>query len=100
MPASESNSTSRSELLIELHRDSPTALHHQVEVAIRGSIRAGRLGAGATLPASRTLATDLGVSRGVVVEAYQQLVAEGYLVSRPGGYTEVAPGAQPAPIRR
>ena len=100
MPASESNSTSRSELLIELHRDSPTALHHQVEVAIRGSIRAGRLGAGATLPASRTLATDLGVSRGVVVEAYQQLVAEGYLVSRPGGYTEVAPGAQPAPVRR
>ena len=38
------------------------------------------------------LAADLGVSRGVVVEAYQQLVAEGYLTSRAGGYTQVAAG--------
>ena len=39
------------------------------------------------------LASDLGVSRGVVVEAYQQLTAEGYLSSRAGGYTQVAAGA-------
>jgi GntR family transcriptional regulator/MocR family aminotransferase len=38
------------------------------------------------------LAADLGVSRGVVVEAYQQLMAEGYLTSRTGGYTQVAAG--------
>jgi GntR family transcriptional regulator/MocR family aminotransferase len=40
----------------------------------------------------KMLAGSLGLSRGVVVEAYQQLVAEGDLVSRSGGYTQVAPG--------
>jgi GntR family transcriptional regulator/MocR family aminotransferase len=43
------------------------------------------------------LAGELGVSRGVVVEAYAQLVAEGYLTSRSGGYTQVAPTATAAP---
>jgi GntR family transcriptional regulator/MocR family aminotransferase len=100
MPGSESNPISRSELLIELRRDVRIALHRQVGAAIRDSIRSGRLAAGARLPASRTLAADLGIARGVVVEAYQQLAAEGYLVSRPGGYTQVALGAQPAPARR
>jgi GntR family transcriptional regulator/MocR family aminotransferase len=41
------------------------------------------------------LAADLGVSRGVVVEAYQQLAAEGYLASHVGGYTQVAAGPAP-----
>jgi GntR family transcriptional regulator/MocR family aminotransferase len=100
MPGSESNSISRSELLIELRRDARIALHRQVGAAIRDSIRSGRLVAGATLPASRTLAADLGVARGVIVEAYQQLVAEGYLVSRPGGYTQVTLSARPAPAPR
>ena len=65
---------------------------------LRGeAIRAGRLPRGTSLPPSRALATDLGVSRGVVVEAYQQLTAEGYLASRSGGYTRVAAGpATPA----
>lgn len=94
MTGSRTNSLSRSHLLIELHRDSPIALHRQVAAAVRDVIRAGRLPAGATLPASRTLAADLGVSRGVVVEAYQQLAAEGYLVSHAGGYTRVALGAR------
>ena len=96
MSGSRTNSLSRSHLLIELRRDSPIALHRQVAAAIRDGIRAGRLPAQATLPASRTLAADLGVSRGVVVEAYQQLTAEGYLVSRAGGYTQVAVAARPA----
>jgi GntR family transcriptional regulator/MocR family aminotransferase len=42
------------------------------------------------------LAADLGVSRGVVVEAYSQLTAEGYLASYAGGYTQVAAGPAPA----
>ena len=41
------------------------------------------------------LAADLGVSRGVVVEAYQQLASEGYLASYAGGYTQVAAGPAP-----
>ncbi|WP_433445150.1 PLP-dependent aminotransferase family protein [Nonomuraea sp. CA-141351] len=53
-------------------------------------MRAGRLRHGTSLPSSRRLATELGVSRGVVVEAYDQLVAEGYLTSTPGSYTRVA----------
>jgi GntR family transcriptional regulator / MocR family aminotransferase len=79
-------------LLVVLHRDTRIPLHRQVETSIRDSIRAGRLARGATLPPSRALAADLGVSRGVVVEAYQQLAAEGYLASRAGGYTQVAAG--------
>jgi GntR family transcriptional regulator / MocR family aminotransferase len=78
------------ELLIEVRRDDRAPLHRQIESAIRDAIRTGRLRAGGALPPSRRVAAQLGVSRGVVVEAYRQLVAEGYLTSRPGGYTTVA----------
>ncbi len=84
------------EVLIELERDGPVPLHRQIESAIRDGIRTGRLRQGSALPATRAIAADLGVSRGVVVEAYQQLVAEGYLTSRTGGYTQVAIGPEAA----
>ena len=58
---------------------------------LRAAIRAGTLGAGRRLPPSRALAADLGVSRGVVVEAYERLAAEGLLIARTGAWTEVAP---------
>src|SRR4051794_11661633 len=83
------NSLGAAELLVEVHRELSTPLHRQVEAGIRERIRQGHLRAGAVLPASRQLAADLGLSRGVVVEAYAQLVAEGYLISRGGGYTQV-----------
>jgi GntR family transcriptional regulator/MocR family aminotransferase len=83
-------------LLIDLRRDGSIALHRQIEASIRDGIRAGRLRVGTPLPPTRALASELGVSRGVVVEAYQQLVAEGYLASRAGGYTEIAIGPRPA----
>ncbi|HEV2241019.1 MAG TPA: PLP-dependent aminotransferase family protein [Streptosporangiaceae bacterium] len=82
-------------LLVVLQRDERAPLHRQIETSIRDSIRAGRLPRGSTLPPSRMLAADLGVSRGVVVEAYQQLSAEGYLTSRAGGHTQVAAGPAP-----
>jgi GntR family transcriptional regulator / MocR family aminotransferase len=84
-----------SELLVVLRHDAQVPLHRQIETSIRDSIRAGRLPRGSSLPPSRMLAADLGVSRGVVVEAYQQLTAEGYLTSRTGGYTQVAAGPAP-----
>jgi GntR family transcriptional regulator/MocR family aminotransferase len=87
-----------SELVIELDRDGD-ALHRQIEASLRGRIRSGVLPGGVALPASRALAAELGVSRGVVVEAYAQLVAEGYLTSRSGGYTQVARAPAPAPAR-
>lgn len=57
--------------------------------ALREAVRDGRLPAGTPLPASRTLAADLQVSRGVVVRAYEQLVAEGYLRAHVGRGTVV-----------
>jgi GntR family transcriptional regulator / MocR family aminotransferase len=58
--------------------------------AIRVAIIDGRLGTGASLPATRLLADDLGVSRGVVVEAYQRLADEGLVSARPGTGTKVS----------
>ena len=84
------------DVLVTLTRASGVALHRQIEASIRDAIRAGRLPRGASLPPTRSLSAELGVSRGVVVEAYQQLVAEGYLTSRPGGYTQVAIGREHA----
>ncbi len=84
-------------LLVEIRRELRVPLHRQIESSIRNSVRSGRLRLGTALPSSRGLAVDLGVSRGVVVEAYAQLVAEGYLTSRPGGYTTVAIGPEPDP---
>ncbi|WLW53770.1 PLP-dependent aminotransferase family protein [Streptomyces sp. YU58] len=62
-----------------------------LERALRDAIRAGRLAAGERLPATRRLAEELGVSRGTVKAAYDQLVAEGYLTARQGAGTVVAP---------
>ena len=88
-------SRTNSELLVALRHDAQVPLHRQIETSIREAIRAGRLPRGSALPPSRLLAADLGVSRGVVVEAYQQLTAEGYLASQAGGYTRVAAGPPP-----
>src|SRR5262245_6631105 len=77
------------ELLLSLEREGPVALHRQLERGLQEQIRLGRLEPGAPLPSTRALAAELGLSRGVVVEAYEQLAAEGYLESRPGGKTRV-----------
>ncbi len=81
------------ELLVPLARRSGVPLRAQLEDRLRTAIRNHTLRAGVKLPASRMLARDLGVSRGVVVEAYAQLTAEGYLLARPGSATLVAPVA-------
>ena len=78
------------ELLVPLRRDSDVPLHRQLEQQLRDSVRSGRFAAESTLPSTRALAGQLGIARGVVVEAYEQLIAEGYLASRPGGSTRVA----------
>jgi GntR family transcriptional regulator/MocR family aminotransferase len=80
------------ELLVALDPRASDPLHTQLERALREDVRAGRLPAGARLPSSRDLAAQLGVSRGVVVEAYAQLAAEGYLATRRGSGTRVAAG--------
>jgi GntR family transcriptional regulator/MocR family aminotransferase len=72
---------------------------------LRGAIAAGRLAPGTRLPATRLLAAELGVSRGVVVQAYQRLVDEGLAGARTGSGTVVArdaavPPRPPADRRR
>ncbi|MGH9136108.1 MAG: PLP-dependent aminotransferase family protein [Acidimicrobiales bacterium] len=81
--------TSSGEVLIELDRSRPRGLRAQIEDELRDAIRVGRLTPGTGLPSTRALASDLGVTRGVVVAAYDQLLAEGYLLSRPGSGTVV-----------
>ncbi|UGT43371.1 PLP-dependent aminotransferase family protein [Nocardia yamanashiensis] len=61
-----------------------------LEYALREAIRAGRLAAGSRLPSTRTLAAELGLSRGTVTAAYDQLIAEGHLTARQGSGTRVA----------
>ena len=72
----------------------PLAL--QIQEQLRVAIRAGRLLAGERLPSTRRLADQLGVSRGTVVEVYEQLVAEGYVDAAVGSGTRVAriPGVE------
>jgi GntR family transcriptional regulator/MocR family aminotransferase len=95
-------STSSPELFVELDRSRPRGLRAQLERSLRESIRAGRLRPGVRLPSTRALAADLQVTRGVVVAAYDQLTAEGYLTSRQGQGTVVNAVTQPErpPSRR
>jgi GntR family transcriptional regulator / MocR family aminotransferase len=67
---------------------------------LRDAIRAGALREGVRLPASRTLAHHLGVSRGVVSDAYAQLVAEGFLITKQRSAPVVAAVVRPHPSRR
>jgi GntR family transcriptional regulator/MocR family aminotransferase len=91
----ESGTTSPASPELLLPRWDPTAPRRvQLEAGLRDSIRSGRLRPGARLPSSRALAAELGVSRRLVVEAYEQLGAEGYLVSRRGSGTRVAPATK------
>jgi GntR family transcriptional regulator / MocR family aminotransferase len=78
------------EVLVTLDREGGEALYLQIERGLRDAIRTGRLSSGTALPSTRALAEDLGISRGVVVEAYDQLIAEGYLIGRQGSATRVA----------
>ena len=80
------------ELLINLDRSSREPLRRQLERSLRSAMRADVLPVGTMLPSSRLLAAQLGVSRGVVVEAYDQLVAQGFLAVRQGAVPVVAAG--------
>ena len=76
--------------MLTLDRGAAAPLRTQLEQQLREAIRGGSLVPGVALPSTRALAGELAVSRGLVVEAYAQLSAEGYLVTRAGGGTRVA----------
>ncbi|MCK2217670.1 PLP-dependent aminotransferase family protein [Actinomadura sp. ATCC 31491] len=81
---------------IQLDRDLPEPLQAQLTAQLRDAIRAGRLAPRTRMPSTRTLAAVLGVSRGVVLAAYERLLADGSVEGRHGSGTYVA-GSEPAP---
>ncbi len=78
---------------ITIDRSIKTTLKEQIITQLRTNILAGDLRAGEALPSTRQLALELQVSRNVLLEAYEQLTAEGYLEGRTGTGTFVAQGA-------
>jgi GntR family transcriptional regulator/MocR family aminotransferase len=66
-------------------------LSRQVAQALREAVRRGELEAGDSLPSTRLLAASLSVSRGTVIGAYEQLIAEGFLEAKAGAGTRVSP---------
>jgi GntR family transcriptional regulator/MocR family aminotransferase len=71
-------------------KNSSAPLYRQIYTAIRRAILSGEFSSRMRLPASRLLAEQLGVSRITVVNAYEQLFAEGYLEGKIGAGTFVA----------
>lgn len=80
---------SEAEFPLVLDRNSPASLSTQLVGQLRGAILSGILQPDQTLPATRRLADELGVSRGVVVRAFEQLAGEGFLESNGSGGTRI-----------
>jgi GntR family transcriptional regulator/MocR family aminotransferase len=74
---------------IRLESGSAYPLHQQLYAELRAAILAGLIAAGTRLPATRALAHELGVSRNTVLDAYAQLLAEGYVEGKMGSGTYV-----------
>jgi len=68
--------------IIYIDPDKPMNLQHQIRQKLVDGIINGAFPPGMKLPSSRKLAAQLAVARNTVVAAYQQLIADGYLVSR------------------
>jgi len=83
---------------VVLDRDGGASLPVQLAAAVRSAVAAGVLAPGTAVPSTRALAARLGVARGTVEAAYEQLGAEGYLATRPRAGTVIAPGVAATPI--
>jgi len=77
-------------LAARLDRTAVEPVYRQVLGLMQQAILTGQLLPGAKLPSSRTLATDLGIARNTVLHVYDQLTAEGYVISTTGSGTYVA----------
>jgi len=76
--------------IIAIDRKASKALHRQIYDSYRAAIVDGRLRPGQRIPSTRVLASEIGVSRFPVLNAYAQLLAEGYFESRVGAGTVVS----------
>ena len=84
---------------LALDRAAARSLQDQIVEYFRAAVLDGRLKAGTRVPSSRALAADHGVARITAVQAYERLVAEGYLASRPGSGLFVAESQPERPVR-
>ena len=84
---------------LALDRGAPRSLQDQIVEYFRAAVLEGRLKAGTRVPSSRALAADHAVARITAVQAYERLVAEGYLASRPGSGLFVAESHPKHPAR-
>ncbi len=82
--------------LIDLTGDESMPRQRRLYTQLRTAILGQRLLAGAVLPASRSLAQELGVARNTVIHAYEQLAAEGYVCTSRHGTVVAAIGARPS----
>jgi GntR family transcriptional regulator / MocR family aminotransferase len=99
-------------LSMALDPDAPRPVSTQLYTGLRDLMLSGAIAAGVRLPASRTLARDLGVSRTTVIEAFERLIAEGLVEARIGSGTFVSdvlaserpqhipPIGKPVPVRK
>ena len=75
--------------IISLNRTDALPLHRQLYESLRQAILVGQLKPGTRLPSTRALGQDLGISRTTIINAYDQLIVEGYLESKVGSGTRV-----------
>ena len=71
------------ELTISLRQGEKTPLYEQIYDYIKNEIREGRISSGEKLPSTRLLSRHLDISRSTVELAYEQLLSEGYIESKP-----------------
>ena len=84
-------------VVLDPSRSEPLFL--QLSEALQQDIRSGRLRPGTRLPGSRTLAESLGIHRNTVLAGYGELIAQGWLHTRPAGGTFVARDLPPGSTR-
>lgn len=77
-------------LSLELDKQHSLPLFRQLYAGLRAAILSGQLEGGTRLPPTRVLAQELHLSRNTVVNAFEQLIAEGYLEGKIGAGTYVA----------
>lgn len=77
-------------LNVQIDPAAPVPVYQQVYLGVRKAICEGIVEPGSRLPSTRSLSSDLGVSRNTVVMAYEKLRGEGYTVGRGGADTRVA----------
>jgi GntR family transcriptional regulator/MocR family aminotransferase len=84
---------------IKLNRKSEIQLWRQIYQSLKELMLSGQLKSGDALPSTRELAKELNVSRNTVCQAYDLMIAEGYIISRQGAPTRVSDGLYIEPVK-